>query len=297
MKYIQIYFPVILMFVVLGIVYITKITFNFYQKQKKKRSPFTGNFLRSPGETLNEKLMDISDELMISLLSLLIFPFVIYSTYLSLTFHGAHFNLLSLILCISVTLSIMVFYLYKTAKYLKLRRITRLGYEGEIAVGQELNQMMRQGYYVYHDLIADKFNIDHIVVGPAGVFAVETKARSKPTSDDRKADANVVYDGKSIRFPRWTETKPLEQARNQAAWLEKWLSSATGEMVQVKPVVALPGWFVKRTAKEGIPVINPKQFSGLARYFNGNGLNEVQIKRIVHQIDQRCRNIAPKAIK
>ena len=28
---------------------------------------------------------------------------------------------------------------------------------------------------VYHDIQADQFNIDHVVVGPSGVFAVETK--------------------------------------------------------------------------------------------------------------------------
>lgn len=72
--------------------------------------------------------------------------------------------------------------------------------------------MMLQGYHVYHDFVADKFNIDHIVVGSAGVFAVETKARAKPMSDDRSADAMVTYDGRCLYFPRWKETHPLEQA-------------------------------------------------------------------------------------
>lgn len=72
-------------------------------------------------------------------------------------------------------------------------------------------------------------NIDHVVVGPAGVFAVETKARAKSTSDNRSADAKVTDDGKCLHFPRWKEVKPLEQAKNQAVWLERWLSSATGD--------------------------------------------------------------------
>jgi len=297
LKFLQTYFPVIILYAALGIILLTVFGFNFYQKHKKKRSPFTGNLLRSPGESLNEKLMDISDELIINLTSAFIMPFMMYSLFLSDLHFQNHFNLLTSSIYLIIGFFCMVFFLYKTVKYLKLRTVTRLGFEGEIAVGQELNQMMLQGYYVYHDFLADKFNIDHIVIGPAGVFAVETKARAKPKSDNRTADAKVIYDGKSIQFPRWKETKPLEQAKNQAAWLEKWLSSATGEKISVRPVVALPGWYVTRTAKEGIPVINPKQFSGLMRYYNRQGLNDAQIKRVVHQIDQRCRNIEPKAIK
>ncbi len=89
------------------------------------------------------------------------------------------------------------------------RRRYRLGYEGEIAVGQELNQLMRDGFYVYHDFFVDKFNIDHIVVGPSGVFAVETKARSKPTSDSPVPDYKVKYNGKCLQFPNGTDVRVI----------------------------------------------------------------------------------------
>lgn len=182
-------------------------------------------------------------------------------------------------------------------RLLNLRRITRLGYEGEVATGQELNRLMLQGYHVYHDFVADKFNIDHIVVGQAGVFAVETKARAKPTSNNRKKDAHLTYDGRCLHFPQWKEYHPLEQARNQAEWLARWLSSATGEKTPVRPVLALPGWFVTRTSSEGIPVINPKQFLSIAKPVNGNSQDERRIKSIVHQIDQRCRDIESRSVE
>ena len=74
------------------------------------------------------------------------------------------------------------YFIIKLLRLLNRRRKFRLGYEGELAVGQELNQLLREGYEVYHDFPADKFNIDHIIIGPAGVYAVETKARQKPTT-------------------------------------------------------------------------------------------------------------------
>jgi len=174
-----------------------------------------------------------------------------------------------------------------------LRRSYQLGYEGEIAVGQELNQLMLDGYRVYHDFPAGKFNIDHIVVGVSGVFAVETKARSKPTSKDRRADAKVKYDGRSLQFPNSTDVQSIEQAKRQAEWLSKWLQRAVGETVGVRPVVALPGWFVERVASGGIRVINPKNFRSIAKPKDGNILSGQMISRIVHQLEQKCRDVEP----
>ncbi|WP_435550294.1 hypothetical protein, partial [Desulfobacterium sp. N47] len=73
------------------------------------------------------------------------------------------------------------------------------------------------------------------------------------------------------------DTKSLDQACRQAQWLSKWLSSATGESINVQPVVALPGWYVERKSPNGIPVINPKNFRSvltLQRYLCFNQLSE-----------------------
>jgi hypothetical protein len=37
----------------------------------------------------------------------------------------------------------------------------RTGYDAELAVGQELDRLMRQGTIVFHDFPADGFNLDH----------------------------------------------------------------------------------------------------------------------------------------
>jgi hypothetical protein len=247
---------------------------------------------------LIEKLDDINDELFTYLAMMIAMPIALYALYISgLYFGNRPLSLNSVLVYIVIGVLFIGYLVFKMVRLLNLRRITRLGYEGEVATGQELNQLMLHGYHVYHDFVADKFNIDHIVVGPAGVFAVETKARAKPTSNNRKEDAHVSYDGHCLHFPQWKERRSLEQATNQAEWLVRWLSSATGERTAVRPVLALPGWFVTRTSSEGIPVINPKQFLSIAKPVNGNSLDERRIKSIVHQIDQRCRNIASKSVE
>jgi hypothetical protein len=202
-------------------------------------------------------------------------------------------SLLVLVLLGAFLLGLIVYSLYKLTGLLSQRRVMRLGYDGEVAVGQELNQLLRDGYYVYHDFFADKFNIDHIVVGKKGVFAVETKARSKPNSERRNEDATVEYNGRVLHFPKWTDTETIDQAERQSSWLSKWLGSAIGEPVAVRGIVALPGWFVKRTAADGIPVVNPKQFILLFKHIQPRQLPEETIKRIVHQLEQKCRDVEP----
>lgn len=289
--------PVILVFISLGIAISAIKILKAYHGLKKRRTPFTAKFLRSPGQSLIEKLDAINDDLVAYMAMLIALPILFYALYISnLYFQKRSFSFNLALVYILGGAMILGYLLFKMVRSFNLRRRIRLGYEGEVATGQELNRMMLHGYHVFHDFVTDKFNIDHIVVGPGGVFAVETKARAKPTSADRTADAQVSYDGHCLHFPTRKETKPLEQAKNQAQWLARWLSSATGEQTQVRPVLALPGWFVTRTASDGIPVINPKQFMSIAKPVNGTLLDERRIKSIVHQIDQRCRNIVSNSV-
>ena len=186
---------------------------------------------------------------------------------------------------------ILALHFLRTFYRLKKRRIIRLGYESDIIVGQELNQLVSDGNYVYHDFPADEFNIDHIVVGRSGIFVVETKGRSKPRPHNRQQDATVEYNGKVLNFPDGDDFQIIEQAEQQASWLSNWISSAIGEPVAARAIVALPGWFVKRTSPDGISVVNPKQFPSLFKHIKPRTLTDEMIRRMVHQIEQKCLNI------
>lgn len=279
-------------FVIIGILYL----FRFYQKQKRLRSPFTRDLLRSPGQSLLAKLDAINEDLMVYLMYATLGPLTIYSANISLFYFQkvpkAHFHVW---ISVCVGIGILIFSIYKVTKLLSKRRLIRLGYEGELAVGQELDQLMRDGFYVYHDFPADKFNIDHIVVGAKGVFAVETKARSKPTTKNRVENATVEYDGRTLYFPKGDDFKTIDQAKRQAIWLSNWLGNAIGEPIAARAIVALPGWLVKRSSSEGISVVNPKQFSSLFEHIKPRLLSESMITRINHQLDQKCRDIEPKS--
>jgi hypothetical protein len=50
-----------------------------------------------------------------------------------------------------------------------------------------------------------------------------------------------------LRFPDFMTREPIEQAIRQAQWLRRTLRDALGREVPVVPIVALPGWYVKRS--------------------------------------------------
>lgn len=62
--------------------------------------------------------------------------------------------------------------------------------------------------------------------------------------------------------------------------------------VRVTPVLAFPGWFIDRKGRSDVWVVNPKNFTYLADA-KGEPLPADLLKRIVYQLDLRCRNIAP----
>ena len=294
MERLFVYFPVILFFVILLIL---TVVLHFYRKinrLKKRRSPFTHNLLRSPGESLIRKLDNINIEINVYSFSLILIPLLIYSLTLSFSYHkGKSISLFDVYASAIIGFTFIIYLLTKIIKLLNKRIITRLGYEGEVAVGQELNQLMLKGYHVYHDFPANNFNIDHIIVGQSGVFTVETKARSKPATRNVAGNATVTYNGRLLLFPQGVDLKTIEQAKRQAAWLTNWIGSAVGEKVAVRPVVALPGWCVKRTSPDGIPVVNPKQFPSLFKHISPRFLSSEMISRITHQLEQKCRDVVP----
>jgi hypothetical protein len=278
------------LFIPLGVVFAVR-----YRERQRKRSPLSQHLLRSPGESLRNELDDRMWDLAGYLMFMPLVPLVLYAAQLRQALvTGGTLRISGLV--VVVGLLGFGFFFYKAFTTMRKVWKLRLGYEAELAMGQELDQLMRQGAVVFHDVPAEGFNIDHVLVAPNGVFAIETKGRSKPNRDRGAEDAKVTVDGKSLSFPGWVETKPLEQACAQARWLSKWLTSAVGEPVTVKPVLALPGWYVDRKGRGDALVISGREASSILKA-KQEALPESMIKRIEHQLEQRCRDVEPSMYK
>lgn len=272
-----------------------------YRAQRSgQRSPLARHLLRSPGESLRARIEEAQWDIA-SFLALGMLPApLVLGLYFAIWVGGAGAPSAAAATFLAVLgLAAQAWLAWKLWKSLGRLSRLRLGHEAQLAVGQELAELGRAGFRLFHDFPAHEgqFNIDHVLVGPSGVFLVETKGRAKP---GRKvatdAPWEVQYGGKGLQFPGWVETEPLLQAQRNADWLQKWLSSAVGQAIAVQPVVALPGWFVRRAEGDGIPVLAGGQVQG---YFASRArlplMSAELIQRIVHQLDQKCRDVAPRS--
>ncbi len=147
---------------------------------------------------------------------------------------------------------------WKLARAIPRMRQLRLGLEGEQAVGQFLEgQLGIRGYRVFHDIVGPDFNIDHVLIGPTGIYTVETKTLSKPVA----GDARISFDGSSLMVAgRPLDRDPIRQAHAQAAWLRRLLQESTGRTHIVFPTVLFPGWFVEQApgSLDRLWVLEPK---------------------------------------
>ena len=65
------------------------------------------------------------------------------------------------------------------------------GARGEEHVGELLDALAQESWRVIHDASLGHGNVDHIVIGPAGVFTVETKSHPGPVRVRRMHGATI----------------------------------------------------------------------------------------------------------
>ena len=276
------------------------IAVHFLQRRKKqarkdRRSPLTSKLLRMPGHTLREQLEEGRIDLSMDVMLLMVMPSLLLAfLYLTTAVTGRPQAVWVLVV---LGVAVTAFTVYQTRKLLlRAKELEQwgLGLDAEMAAGQELDQLMRHGAVVFHDLAADKFNIDHVVIARQGVFAIETKGYRKPNRNGGTSDATVVYDGQALKFPEWSGTGALNQADRQARWLSEWLSGAVGEKIPVAPVVVLPGWWVDRKGRGPVVVMSGAEIQDhLLKARNASALTDTQVERVARQVEQRCRDVEP----
>jgi hypothetical protein len=259
------------------------------ERRRGRRSPLSDKLWNGPGQRLRHELAK-SDESLDTVLLLSVFsgPLLLATWALSRmdwSRVGVGFGEWVYISAFAI---VMLWAMRSTLRLRAGRMRLREGLAAELMTAQLLLPLAGKGCQVLHDIPADNFNLDHVVIGPYAVFVVETKSRKK--SGKGKQSAQVGYDGKTLHFPDHASRKPLEQARNEARWLADFLRQAAGEATPVVPVVALPGWFVNYSRdahRADVLVLNPKMHHAFMEKRGGTLLSESLRTRISYALTQR----------
>ncbi|MFG6668790.1 nuclease-related domain-containing protein [Halomonas sp. HNIBRBA4712] len=264
------------------------------------KSPFDAP-LREPGQALRARLDQAYSSLFLNgalgpLVSLapLVYGmgrmlFVMHQDWIEWALYG--------LLC---TVLVVAFSLLLIRDYQRIRRL-KLGLACELAVGQELERLIRpeaHPYYVFHDVPTDSFTIDHVVVTPHGVFVVETRARTLAIAPDGRELNQVAVERERLRFPNWQERRPLHKTRQGARWLSQWLEKRCGVPVKVRGVLVLPGWEIDTSeAASDVLVVSGEQLSRQLTELAPGTLPDAIHDKIIHVLLEHSRLMAPRHLR
>jgi len=262
----------------------------WWQRRKKRYSPLVEAALRLPGYSLSVKIDDLWDRLLFVYIFLAALPFLyIYQVNIDHVSNGTLVFVLFFIAGL-MALATLIKILLKIRDY-------QLGRDGEIYTGQELNLLMREGAWVFHDIRYQYGNIDHLVVSTGGVFVVETKAARKPTNTRGKKEHIVKVSSEKFIRPN-LGAEPIEQVERNADYIRKVLFNELGFKPLVVSCIALPGWFVKPNplyVKQKVIVFNPKRKASILKLVSRNKMPIEKVGEIADFFDRRCRTMVSKA--
>ena len=218
--------------------------------KQDKRSPVEGKLFRLPGESLRSRLADLNKE-----------GFALPVGYIGgmwsvliLMWVGNFAQPPKMLVIVTVAAAVMTLYIVDRMRRMWLHAgSVTLGENGEVAVGQMLERLKARGYEVFHDIGSNGFNIDHVVVGPGGVFVLETKTRNLPPN----IGGIIVFDGQKITVNGIEQDKnPIQQVRTEAQWVRTMIREACGIDGTPRCIVVYPGWYTDTDPASDVWVLN-----------------------------------------
>jgi hypothetical protein len=267
-------------------------------KRRGGRAPVAFKLLRAPGETLRRRISKFDEDFAERMGLAALVPIIALIPVLGVFIYWKPQTWTDFWLWSGATLLVFVGTLGLSLKWamtmLTRYRADRLGYLGEREVAERLMPLWTQGYRLFHDVPAEgakrDFNVDHVAIGPTGVAIIETKTRRKAKQRSDGSEYRVRYDGEKLLWPWGPDFDSTNQAVAIADWTRKFIHERTGIDVTVKPVVAIPGWWVD-SRPGAVLVVNAKSAETAVKGDGKVMLTEPQIDLIARQFDERCRDV------
>jgi hypothetical protein len=119
------------------------------------------------------------------------------------------------------------------------------GAAGEEQVGHVLDGLREQGWLALHDVTVERGNVDHVLIGPAGIFTIETKShRGRINADtiDVRMLRQAYAESKAIERVTGLRVEPLLVFSN--AYLIPGISHRNG--VAILPARMLTRYLLQR---------------------------------------------------
>ena len=269
-------------------------------RRSRERKPFPDHLRlrRGPGESLRRAIDQIDNRLLQRAVLAFLAPLLASG---ALAWFTTRLTGTPQLIALGSVLGALLLFLWLIGRSLATQldgwRNRYLGYFGERVVAEALEPLKAQGYLVFHDVPAgeraQRFNLDHVVVGPRGIFAIETKTRRQGAGAMREGFAahEIIYDGEQLSYPWGEDQHGLTSAQERAAWLENWLKQELEIPLEVHPILTFPGWTVVTRAPGPITVVSPVRLVETITRFPTDTLGPARIDAVAQLLDTRCRDV------
>jgi hypothetical protein len=147
----------------------------------------------------------------------------------------------------------------------------REGAEGEKATAKALRRLTRTGWTLTNDVDTGAGNLDHALVGPAGVFVLESK---KLRGNIRVSNGTLCVSWPEDPTDGYRKHRLARRVKNQAFDLSRRLHDAGVSGVSVQPIVVIWGAFKQQSV-----------LSDEVAWVRGDVLAAALVKRPVTQSD------------
>lgn len=288
-------------------------------RARQDRAPFPENtrLLRAPGESLRHRMTQLDERLLDGFFLTIGLPAVAYGAllYLAAQLRADYPFTATTLVTLGLLGLLAAFYLgsRRLVALIDHRRNLRLGYFGERIVAEHLESLKTSGYRVFHDVPAGdpttasagsasvSGNLDHVVVGPTGIFAIETKTRRKGRARVGFMAHEIIHDGQTLAYPWGEDRHGLDQAQHHAEWLARFIEGQLGHAVPVHAVLVFPGWQIIRKGRGLVHVASPRELPALVANptpppqelsgFRPPLPDAAKLDLIARELEARCRDV------
>ncbi|EFF91031.1 nuclease domain-containing protein [Streptomyces sp. e14] len=133
------------------------------------------------------------------------------------------------------------------------------GLVGERLTGRQLNKLRRRGWFILHAIQwPSGADIDHLAIGPAGVFSINSKRHRGKT----------VWYGDTAVTVNGSPTRHIAVSQSEARRISRALSTRCGVDVPVRPVISVVH-AAKLTVKGANPPVLVLKVEHLGRVLSG----------------------------
>lgn len=253
-----------------------------FESKKKRRSPVEGPLRRLPGQSIREERERLFDDKGAAYLFAPIVAWIFVGWQLLYKWTGWKLNPGA---AAAVASLVTVYCVYRLWRLRVDFRNLNLAEKGERRVSEVLRRLRDRDYITFDDLILEGVNVDHVVVGPGGVFAIETKTYSPfgRRVAGIAANGHLQLDGKPAL------NDPCKQARKSAALVSGELKRWIRREIWVDPVLVLPGWRIEAPKSQTNVVLLNEETASEFFKTRPTKFNASEIREICSHLDRSAR--------